>query len=785
MASLLAGVYAAYFFPEGFPAALLFGVLFILFIALFFTKKSRLLFCMAAFLLFGAFHLQQVHDVTRQALYPYLNEYVTISAEVIREPVSDEEDGSSYLLARVRHISFLQEEAGMKETVRLTFAAGEMLPHFGESFTAVCRLSAPQESLNRGGFDYALYLKSQEIFFQGTVEEGTVAVTGKFPLSFSERIYQFNQACSRVLSNSFPREEAAVFQAMALGDKSNMPEALSEQLRVSGLSHMTAVSGMHVTILVSLIYALLMLFGQNKRKYIWLVGGLVLLFMVFTGATPSVVRAAVMGVLTLTAEALRRKADSLTSLAAAAGVIVFCNPAAAFDTGFMLSFGATLGILLFAEPLNRWLCQAAVFKKQTLFSKLLRSGVAVFCVTLGAQLLILPIASWLFGELSVWGFISGMLAAPLAPFILAGGLTVSLLGLIHPLAAVLPAGFFYPFVKLFLCIVHGFGTLRSGLITLASFSAFGLYCYLLVLFALHGFLHKKRKSCFIPAVSFAVLFCVYLAAMGLGGEAAKVTFINVGQGDCTLLQLPQDIDILIDAGGTPDYAGDFDVGNQIVLPYLHKAGIRELDYMIASHAHSDHLGGLEALLDTIRVETVLVPPGFERSSSGKRFLSKAAEKGAQVKTFSAGDSISFSENCVLKALMPDLAWTEWVENENDASLVLWFRFFETTALFPGDIEEEAEEKLVTMETLPGGAQIVKAAHHGSASGTGEAFLNWAAPFYVYIPCGKNSFGHPADSVLDRLAFRNITVYRADRDKDVSFVLGEHGIRTIRTGGQDK
>ena len=218
-------------------------------------------------------------------------------------------------------------------------------------------------------------------------------------------------------------------EGVCLGEKTSMPETLEKQLQISGLSHITSVSGLHVTVLMSMLFVLLNLFRLNRHKSIWLIGGMILLFMVFAGASPSVVRAVVMGVFMLVGYGFLRHADSLTSLGAAAGVIVLHNPFAAFDVGFILSFGAMLGILLFSVPLQNFLIKLCRLDgRETFGARILKSILSMCSVTLGVQIFVLPLSSWLFGYISLWSILTSILAAPLAPLILVGGLLVSFLG---------------------------------------------------------------------------------------------------------------------------------------------------------------------------------------------------------------------------------------------------------------------------------------------------------------------------------------------------------------------
>ncbi len=782
--SLLAGIYSAYFFSGTFPFRVIAGLTLLLLVASLVIKKGRVPFFLILFFLVGAFCLRFANDVTRRPLFPYLNEYITVTAECVEEPVYDEENEKYTVTARVVHVSFLKEEQDLKETVLLTVKQGETVPRFGERFSAVCLLYIPQEAMNRGGFDYALYLKSKGIFFRGTVEPDTLMAEESFPLSLVDRMYQLNRQCSQKIAEHIPKSGAALLQAVALGNKTNLTENYEEKLQVSGLSHMTSVSGMHVTALMSLLYALCKLIKRSRYKYIGIFCIILLIFMLFTGATPSVIRATVMGLSVLVAYLFRRRADYLTSLGVAAAVLALCNPLVAFDGGFILSFGAMLGFLLFAEPITEFLVKLFKLQERTGgFPRLLAGIFSIVSASFSVQLVLLPLMSAMFGYISLWGFLTNILVAWVVPFLLIGGLLIGFLGFVHPVLAIGVSYGVYPFAKLFTFVAAFFGERSEGLYTVAAFSWFGAYCYGLGLFIFHSVLYKKLNRVVVPLVSLLILGLLYFPLAEEDKEQAKITFINVGQGDCALVELPDDIDILIDAGGTPAYQGSFDVGKQIVLPYLRKKGINDLDYVVASHPHEDHILGIGPVMEYIPVAKLIVPIGFGDVELGAELLSIAANEGTEIVTVSKGDDIRFSENCTGQVLMPGAAELMAMEDENNKSLILWLSYYENTVLFTGDMAIEEESELLKEQLPAEGADILKVAHHGSKDSTSDAFLQWAKPAYAYIPCGKNQFGHPSDEVLERLSACGTTVYRADEDKDVCFVLNEFGIKTIRKGGE--
>ncbi len=776
--AFLAGIYGAHFLSVSLGIWVAVPGVLLLILAL--CKKLSPLYAVLCFCcLAGVFCLQMADSTEDRALYPYVNEYVTLSGHVIEEPEVNPETGRATVLTEVYGLSFLEEEISCKEKIRLTLRAGETVPPFGSCFRAICLLEVPERG--SGGFDFELYLKSREIYFLGMVEEGTMEIIGSFSPDISERIYQLNRRTGRVLKELLPLEEASVLQAISLGDKTDMPAELYDALKVSGLTHVTAVSGMHVTTFLMIVYALLLMMKQNKNRFLLPLIGLVLLFMLFTGCSPSVVRASVMCILSMVAYLCYRKEDPLTSLGIAGGLIALVNPFLVFDVGFMLSFGATFGILVFARSMTECLrARLGLERPEGFFSKGLAGILNLLCVSASAQLLLLPLAAWIFGYVSLWTFLTTLLVTPLLPVLLIGGLLVGFLGLIHPWLTIPVIGIVYLYAKVFVWIARFFGSLSFGVMPLVQATLSGAYLYLLFIIGFYFVLKKKWNKvicCGGVCICLITVFLILSACF----PAARITFINVGQGDCSLIRLPGRETILLDGGGQ-GYETEYDVGQEVVLPYLRRQGVRRLSYLIASHPHADHIGGLFAVVENMPVETVVLPKGFCDLPDGAAFAQLAVSKGIAVRYLSGGDSLELGNDAVLECLLPDGPWLSRAENENDHSLVCRLRFGESTVLFPGDLESGGEAYLT--ETVPAEAvDILKVPHHGSETSSGAEFLMWAEPAYAFIPCGKNNFGHPADSVLRRLSDTGTVVYRGDYDKHVTLMITKTGVRSVRTEGE--
>jgi len=244
-----------------------------------------------------------------------------------------------------------------------------------------------------------------------------------------------------------------------------------------------------------------------------------------------------------------------------------------------------------------------------------------------------------------------------------------------------------------------------------------------------------------------------------------VTYIDVGQGDSILIETPEGKNILIDAGDGPTDWSSWDAGDRIVVPFLKKRGIKKLDYVLMSHAHNDHIGGLPAVLKAFPVDT-FVDPGFQYNSYiYENLLTLVEEKGCKYVEARAGGQIKLDKYCYFEVLNPPAdRYFRGGSEPNENSLVLKLAYKDVSFLFTGDSEKQAERSMVQNFKKDLLCTFLKVAHHGSASSTSQEFMDWAQPLYAIISVGeRNRFGHPKKTTLKRLADYGCKIFRTDKD----------------------
>lgn len=771
---LLLGVWAGYYSDVVTVVTLCIMVAIATILKFLFSRKIKDLFYIVAalFLIYGSLSVIYRGDVSLNELYPYIDEYIDVKAEVSERPLF--KDNKVTFVANITELSFLDDKIYPNEKVRISWRTEENNLNFGDIFTARILMDVPSSAENDGAFDYCTYLKTKRIFFSGYIDADSMQKCGTKEFNILDKVKLFHYKCCDKIDEIMQGDTAAVFKSILLGDKSNLDDETKLKLSRSGLAHVTAVSGLHVSTVSMLILALFKMFRLKKRISGVIAIAFIFLFVLISGAPVSAIRAGIMTSMAIISEFVFRKADAYTSMALAAIVIVLIWPFAAFDVGFLLSFGAVFGILLFYPRLFR-LVSKLLSKSENIIvviaNKILSKILSIFCTSLAAQLITAPILLYFYQEFTFWSLISNIIIIPIMSFIMVSGMLLSTVGFISNPFALHTAGFGYSFLKLLKSTIEFFGRLDFGYISYGNITPFFIFVYILFLCTLYLLLDKRHKiAAFIPGTTMIILFIVF-GIYTATDKTAKVMFINVGQGDSSCISLPKGIDILIDGGGTPSYMDYYDVGLKTVKPYLLRHGAESIEYMIASHGHEDHISGLVTLIDNIKVKQLLVPDGFGESDTAKMLLDKAEEKNIPVRELSAGEVINISSDAQIEIFSPTLSMAKSLtdEEENERSLVMRVTYGNTSILYTGDAGKMCEQQILN-ENREINADILKVAHHGSVTSTSSEFVKAVKPEYAFIPVGENTYGHPNDNVIKNLANENCIIYRADEDDDVIFKI---------------
>lgn len=489
------------------------------------------------------------------------------------------------------------------------------------------------------------------------------------------------------------------------------------------------------------------------------------LYTLLVGASPSVVRAAIMGGLYVLAAHLGRPRHALTLLGAAALAMTLWNPLLLWDVGFQLSFAATLGLILHAGPLQARLSNAVPGRVAALF------GEAIL-VTLVAQLWVAPILVHNFRQFSIVSLLANALIAPAQPAVMILGGSAALAGILwEPLGAAL-AWVAWPFLAWTIEVVNGLARLPGasleveplGLIPAALYYG-GLLSLSWLRQGLEAIRHAlvARPSARTLAIGAVALLDVAIwtgVAQGPDGYL-HITFLDVGQGDAILIETPEGSAILVDGGPDPARLRTA-LGQE--LPF----GDRDLELVVLTHPQEDHLAGLLAALESYEVEMLLHAGQPCDTSVCDRFWAEAEASGAPLHEVKAGTRIETASGLSVEVLHPPgthLMGTSADANNN--SIVLRLVWGRLSVLLTGDIEEEAE-RVISRSGRELRSVVLKVPHHGSATSLSPPFLGRVSPQVAVISVGAdNTYGHPAPSTLAKL--EGIAVLRTDAEGTIEIV----------------
>ncbi|WP_188453601.1 DNA internalization-related competence protein ComEC/Rec2 [Virgibacillus oceani] len=623
----------------------------------------------------------------------------------------------------------------------------ESLKH-GAACRITGKLELPDSSTNPGQFNYQNYLLTKGISWQLIVDSlENMDCKGSSPLS---KLYTIRSGLIDLVKKNVSPETGAWLNALVLGDDSALNESTVELFQRWGLSHILAISGLHVGLFISLLYLIMIkstLFTIERAQWIMVI---FLPFYAFiAGGEPSVWRASTMVVLFILLNKFNVKFSVTDALSIVFLLLILEDHYIVYNIGFQFSFLVTFGLLLS----KRW------------FSQNNGSFFAVLKISFVAQMMILPLQLSYFYTFQPLSILLNVVVVPYFSLIVIPLMFIllffsSFTGFITQLIDT----FFVHINNLALSIIQYIDSIAYFPWIIGPISIWSTIMYYTLFILLMNYMQTKSLKLAFGYGAGISLLLVALSLKPYFSPSGSVTMLDIGQGDSFVIELPyRKAVIFIDAGAAHSFEDNKATDknfNQIIKPYLYSKGISRIDAIFMSHEDIDHIGSVSFMIEQMEVETVIISDYFQLDKSTEFMWEN---KGVEIERVAGGEQIII-ENQLFSILSP-------ISNKNstnDNSLVLHTELGGNKLLFTGDVGKETEKEII--KNYPDlKVDILKVSHHGSNTSTDQTFLDQINPKYALISVGENNFyGHPADNVISVLKKENVIIFRTDNDGAVRY-----------------
>lgn len=635
---------------------------------------------------------------------------------------------------------------------------GEKKLEIGDELLFNGALKEPLTNTNPKLFNYKLSLLTEGIFVTTTIKESSILQVNKPKPSLRLRIKDnFIKKIEKTFDQNLTVKNSNIMKSIILGKYSYLEEEDLNRFRDLGLAHILAVSGLHIGIIAGVLILLFSYIGLHRNINIALTIGILWTYAYIIGNPPSVIRANLMFSLLLLSQALKEPYDSINILSFSGFLMIIINPFLVFSLGFQLSYFATFFILYLTPKLN------ILFNLKSEYIG--KSMVGILAVQIG----LFPIQAYYFNRIPILAIIANLLFIPLFSLCLILGMVLML----YPVTN----GYISKSIGIilnFLLDIQFLGIEILGLFPKLTFrlpspSIIEIILYYVLVFIVFGSIKiRKLNKSLAKVIVFYLLLLIAINLFNLNlDQSLNIKFIDVGQGDSILIQT-KSADYLIDTGG--NIFGNFDIGKNILQPYLEKEGVFKLKGVFITHFDGDHCKSLPYLIDNIEIQNIYF--GYERPGNiyYDEILEKAKYEGIPISILKAGDSLDLDDNTNITVYGPkEVLINNPKASENDLSLVLMLNYFNKDILFTGDIEKLGEKSLV--DNLNRKVEFLKVPHHGSKTSSSIELLDAIEPSIGFISVGRNNnFGHPHVEVVERYINEGIELYRTDELGLINLIL---------------
>ncbi|MCF8024038.1 MAG: DNA internalization-related competence protein ComEC/Rec2 [Desulfobacteraceae bacterium] len=670
----------------------------------------------------------------------------------------------------------------------------------GDRVTVKGGLRSFQNFSNPGGFDYRQFMADRNIWGCLYSDKHNVKKSERpsDKLGIAHKVHRFRNRLDAAIGHAADGDSAAVLSALVIGERGGIDQDLRKAFARAGVSHLLAISGLHVGIVAAcafLLFKLLLLRSRSLLLRGWAVRGAAVLtvlpvvaYGMISGMSPSTQRAMIMVLVFFAAFVLEKPYNPVNILAAAALCILAVYPPGLFSISFQLSFAAVSAIFF-----GLYLFYATSFLKekhhhQTARLRLLKRGTVFILVSAFAIAGTMPLVMHYFNQASFMGIISNLLLVPWIGFaVITAGLMSSLVFVFSQTAGTWFLSVTDQILQPAISVIYAIADLPFSSFYTVTPTALEVACIyaLMICIGLLACKSRGRYRKFTAAAACVVLLVItadagYWIHRRILHRDLRITVLDVGRGHASLLELPGGKTVLIDGGGFSDNSV-FDVGAYIVAPFLWQNKIRTIDTVILSHPDADHLNGLLFIMRHFRVRKVISTHQKAESDNYSRFLQIIKDKQIPHPPFKNTARTQLVNEVKIGILHPGAEPRKTSANfagANNYSIVLRVQYRGKSVLFPGDIEKRAESEIVSTHATRAASDILIAPHHGSKSSSSKNFINTVDPDTVIISARKSRLGPPSQEIIDRYKQMDCRILRTDKNGAVRIIVDREGTMKI-------
>ncbi len=713
---------------------------------------------------------------------------VVVQGRLVRDATPT--DFGARLLVGVEHVRDGGRERPVSGGARVT-VGGRYVGERVEQWVAGRRVRMPvafrraPRFLNPGVADQERVLMRRGVALLGSVKSALLVEVVEAGPPWQEASAAARAFVRRAIEAAVGRHDrgsAGIVTAILIGDRAGLDAETRQRLQAAGTFHVIAISGGNIAILTSVLLAVLRLAGVPPRAAA--VGALacLLAYWQIVGSEASVARATFVASLFLAARAADQRTSPLNTLALSAMCLVAAAPLALTDTGFLLTFGATLGILVGVPRILGILR----LPREGWARRVLLAPAGLLAASVCAELALLPVAASAFSRVTAAGLILNFAAIPLMTITqIAGLLAVAASGVSAAAAAACGqiAHLATTGIVASAHLVDLLPQLARRVPPPGPLLTIGYYGGWALALAAGRWPAARAAGAGLAAATGVALAVGVVSGTGAracpGESSVRALFLDVDQADSTLVQFPTGESLLVDAAGVP--WGASAVGERVIAPALWRAGVRRLDYLALTHGDPDHVGGAEAVLRDFRPREVWEGVPVPASGRLRRLKALALAGGAVWRTLQAGETLRIGDAQVTVWHPPAPEW-ERQRVRNDDSLVLEVRHRDVSFVLPGDIGAEVESGLAGV-LPPAARRVLKAPHHGSRTSSSTAFLAALDPAVAIVSAGReNRFGHPAPAVVRRYEEADAVIHRTGQEGAIEVCSDGEDIRVRAASG---